>query len=200
LTGKASHSLLSSYNSERQPIDEFTVLQAYSRFQNRVVVQQPAAPEAPDVAIELGYRYPKGAFVPEEGHQVPKELYDDPYQPTAVPGSRFPHVFLRDTTNPGNKISTIDLVKRNFLLVTIDPDSPWIQAASESPITLDVHTLNATSAPYRDLEGAVEEKCRLKVGEAILVRPDGFIAWRGLRSSQGHGEQLKAAIEAILRS
>ncbi|KAL6355659.1 hypothetical protein LRP88_11263 [Fusarium phalaenopsidis] len=200
LTGKASHSLLSSYNSERQPIDEFTVLQAYSRFQNRVVVQHPAAPEAPDVAIELGYRYPKGAFVPEEGHQVPKELYDDPYQPTAVPGSRFPHVFLRDTTNPGNKISTIDLVKRNFLLVTIDPDSPWIQAASGSPIALDVHTLNATSTPYRDLEGAVEEKCRLKVGEAILVRPDGFIAWRGLRSSQGHGEQLKAAIEATLRS
>ncbi|KAL2672503.1 hypothetical protein Neosp_013215 [[Neocosmospora] mangrovei] len=200
LTGKASHSLLSSYNSERQPIDEFTVLEAYSRFQNRVVVQHPAAPEAPDVAIELGYRYPKGAFVPEEGHQVPKELYDDPYQPTAVPGSRFPHVFLRDTNNPGKKISTIDLVKRNFLLITIDPDSPWIQAATNSTIDLDVHTLNATSTPYRDLEGAVEEKCRLKVGEAILVRPDGFIAWRGARSSQGHGEQLKAAIGAILRS
>ncbi|KAH6997373.1 FAD binding domain-containing protein [Ilyonectria destructans] len=198
LSGKASHSLLESYNSERQPIDEFTVLQAYSRFQNRVVVQKPPAPEAPDVAIELGYRYPQGAFLPEEHYKVPKQIYDDPAQPTAVPGSRFPHVFLEETASPGKCISTIDLVKRNFVLVTIEPESPWIRAASQSPIELDVHALNATSSPYRDSEGAVERKCRLRVGEAILVRPDGFIAWRGGKSGNGHAEQLKTALEGIL--
>ncbi|KAH6949393.1 FAD binding domain-containing protein [Ilyonectria sp. MPI-CAGE-AT-0026] len=155
-------------------------------------------PEAPDVAIELGYRYPQGAFLPEEHYKVPKQLYDDPAQPTAVPGSRFPHVFLEETASPHKRISTIDLVKKNFVFITIEPESPWIRAASQSPIELDIHALNAMSSPYRDSEGAVERKCRLKVGEAMLVRPDGFIAWRGGRSDNGHAEQLKIALEGIL--
>ncbi|KAH7133847.1 FAD binding domain-containing protein [Dactylonectria macrodidyma] len=199
LSGKASSSLLDTYSTERQPIDEFTVLEAYNRFQNRVVIQQPPAPEAPDIAIELGYRYPQGAFLPEHHYEVPKQLYDDPALPTAVPGSRFPHVFLEDTSSPDKRISTIDLVKKNFVLITIEPDSPWGLAAGQAPIELDVHALHAKSSPYRDSKGLVERKCRLNIGEAILVRPDGFIAWRGERSDDGHVARLKGALEAILK-
>ncbi|ENH71399.1 Putative polyketide hydroxylase [Fusarium oxysporum f. sp. cubense race 1] len=199
LSGKASHSLLATYNIERQPIDEFTVTQAYSRFQNRIVMQQPPASEAPDESIELGFRYPRGgAFVPEEKYSTPKELYDDPAFPSAVPGSRFPHSYLDDVVSSDKPISTIDLVKTNFVLVTIDPDSPWAAAASKAPIDIDIYTLNATSSPYRDIKGNVEKKCRLKPGEAILVRPDGFIGWRGTRVDSGHEEKLKDGINAVL--
>ncbi|VUC32392.1 unnamed protein product, partial [Clonostachys rosea] len=169
LSGKASHSLLASYNIERQPIDEFTVYQAYYRFQNRIALQQPPALEAPDESIELGFRYPEGgAFVHEDSYPVPIEPYDDPARPTAVPGSRFPHSYIQEHSELGKTISTIDLVKQNFLLITIDDDSPWTAAASQSPILLDVYTLNASSYPYRDFTGDVGRKCRLKPGEAIL--------------------------------
>lgn len=162
-------------------------------------MQQPPASEAPDEAIELGFRYPHGgAFVPEEKYPTPKELYDDPALPSAVPGSRFPHSYLDETSSSGKPISTIDLVKRNFVLVTIDPDSPWIAAAGKAPIEIDAYTLNATSSPYRDVKGDVEKKCRLKPGEAILVRPDGFIAWRGTRADSGHEKQLEDGINAVL--
>lgn len=163
-------------------------------------MQQPPASEAPDESIELGFRYPRGgAFVPEEKYSTPKELYDDPAFPSAVPGSRFPHSYLDDVVSSDKPISTIDLVKTNFVLVTIDPYSPWAAAASKAPIEIDVYTLNATSSPYRDIKGNVEKKCRLKPGEAILVRPDGFIGWRGTRVDSGHEEKLKDGINAVLR-
>ncbi|CAJ0547397.1 Ff.00g041510.m01.CDS01 [Fusarium sp. VM40] len=199
LSGKASHSLLASYNVERQPIDEFTVNQAYNRFQNRIVMQHPPAPEAPDESIELGFRYPNGgAFVPDDNYTASKEVYDDPASPSAVSGSRFPHSYIQETAGSGKTISTIDLVKQNFLLITVDADSPWTRAASQSPVTLDVYTLNAESSPYKDPVGDVEKKCRLQRGEAILVRPDGFIAWRGARAEDGHEQKLIGGLAAIL--
>ncbi|KAM0541726.1 hypothetical protein ACHAPJ_013131 [Fusarium lateritium] len=199
LSGKASHSLLTSYNIERQPIDEFTVEQAYNRFQNRIVLQQPPAPEAPDKSVELGYRYPQGgAFVPEENYPTPKEVYDDPSFPTAIPGSRFPHSYIEDVVS-GKTISTIDLIKTNFVLITVTSESPWIAAATKTPVELDVYALDATSSPYRDAVGDVAKRCRLKPEEAILVRPDGFIAWRGVREDSGYELKLKEGLDAILR-
>ncbi|KAM0241480.1 hypothetical protein ACHAP5_007519 [Fusarium lateritium] len=199
LSGKAAHSLLATYNVERQPIDEFTVDQAYRRFQNRIVMQQPPAPEAPDESIELGFRYLKGgAFVPEDNYPTSKESYDDPAHPSAVPGSRFPHSYIQETGGSGKTISTIDLVKQNFLLITIDADSPWVRAASQSPVTLDVYVLNAASSPYKDPARDVEKKCRLQRGEAILVRPDGFIAWRGTTAESGHEQRLIDGLHAVL--
>ncbi|KAJ4246083.1 hypothetical protein NW762_013828 [Fusarium torreyae] len=199
LSGKASHSLLATYNIERQPIDVFTVKQAYNRFQNRIVLQQPPASEAPDESVELGYRYPQGgAFVPEENHPAPKEVYDDPFLPTAIPGSRFPHSYIEDVMS-GKAISTIDLIKRNFVLITVASDSPWITAATKSPVELDVYALDAGSSPYRDAMGDVATKCRLQPEEAILVRPDGFIAWRGVREDGGHEIKLREGLDAILR-
>ncbi|EQB56755.1 putative polyketide hydroxylase [Colletotrichum gloeosporioides] len=199
LTGRASSSLLDSYNKERQPIDEFTVKQATARFQNRVALQQPPASEASDVSVELGYRYPSGAFVPEESYHQPDELYDDPHCPTALPGSRFPHVFLEDVGIPGRQISTLDLVRKNFLMITTQPDSPWVPAAKRiSTVEIDVAVLNTQSAPYRDASGLIEAKCRLRAGEAILIRPDGFIAWRAIARQDNHEGVLEYALRSIL--
>lgn len=162
-------------------------------------MQQPPASEAPDESIELGFRYPNGgAFVPDDNYTASKEVYDDPVSPSAVSGSRFPHSYIEETGGSGKTISTIDLVKQNFLLITVDADSPWTRAASQSPVTLDVYTLNAESSPYRDPVGDVEKKCRLQRGEAILVRPDGFIAWRGASAEDGHEHKLKDGLAAIL--
>lgn len=162
-------------------------------------MQQPPAPEAPDESIELGFRYPNGgAFVPDDNHTASKEVYDDPASPSAVPGSRFPHSYIQETVGSGKTISTIDLVKQNFLLITVDADSPWTRAVSQSPVTLDVYTLNAESSPYRDPVRDVEKKCRFQRGEAILVRPDGFIAWRGARAAHGHEQKLIDGLAAIL--
>lgn len=198
LSGKASHSLLESYNAERQPIDEFTVLQAYSRFQNRVVRKQPPAPEVQDIAVELGYRYPSGAFRLPKDYQHPIELYDLPDSPSALAGSRFPHVWLVDASDANKKISSIDLIRQNLVLVAVSTSSPWLHAASHFRIPIETYTLNEASAPYRDLKGRLRERAKLGDADALLVRPDGFIAWRAEKTEGGYVESLRSALQSIL--
>ncbi|PNP73220.1 hypothetical protein FNYG_13445 [Fusarium nygamai] len=91
LGGRASPSLLQTYDTERRPVDEFMMRQAYSRLQKRVLRKVPDEPELPDITCEIGYRYPSAAAA----HKNPSsDQYEDPYAPLASPGSRLPHVLL----------------------------------------------------------------------------------------------------------
>ncbi|KAK4936728.1 hypothetical protein LTR10_022452 [Elasticomyces elasticus] len=199
LKGFASHALLESYNNERQPVDTFTVLQAHARFQNRVVRQNPPAPEVDDIAVELGYRYPKGAFLHPGGYLPPKESYDAPASPSAAAGSRFPHAWLVDASDASKRISSLDLVKQNLLLIASDNESPWIDAAKGLQIPIDTYTVNESSKPWRDPEGRLKQRARLQGRDAVLVRPDGFIAWRAENVQSGHEDVLKGALQSILK-
>jgi putative polyketide hydroxylase len=107
-----------------------------------------------DAAIDLGYRY---------GHTDGTAHCEDPHSPSAAPGFRAPHA----TAGEG---STLDLIKRDFVLFTGSPS--WEREAGEAAqrlgIGLDVHRLGeAAAAVYR-----------LGPDDAVLIRPDGFIAWR----------------------
>ncbi|KIX09642.1 uncharacterized protein Z518_00723 [Rhinocladiella mackenziei CBS 650.93] len=72
LKGKADHLFLRLHETGREPIDEFTALQACSRFQIRVVLQPSPAPEVQEIAVELGYRYLFGAFLSEDNYEPPQ--------------------------------------------------------------------------------------------------------------------------------
>jgi hypothetical protein len=200
LSGKASPELLQTFNSERQPINEFTMNEAYKRFQNRLRSQEPPVPEVMDIEVELGYRYPLGAFVTRDSDSKPRELWDDPREPSALPGSRFPHVFLTSADNPCQRISSIDLIKRNFVLVAVDSRSPWLGAACLVPFEVDAYILNESSIPFRDPGKQLQRLARLREGDALLIRPDGFIAWRAEKRHTGHENALKEALECVLKS
>lgn len=161
--------------------------------------QNPPAPEVDDIAVELGYRYPKGAFIPGDGFIPPKELHDAPASPSATAGSRFPHAWLIDASQPSKKISSIDLVKQNLLLIAPDAGSLWFEAARGIPIPIDTYPINESSTPFKDPEGKLRQRCHLEQGDTLLIRPDGFIAWRGTKTQSGHKELLKAALESILK-
>ncbi|KAJ4319011.1 hypothetical protein N0V94_004148 [Neodidymelliopsis sp. IMI 364377] len=202
LKGLASHALLESYTKERQPVDAFVVDQATRRFYNRVDHVQPPAAEESNLTVEIGYRYADGAVLHEDG-QGPRggEPFENPLTPSGTAGSRFPHVWLQGTSSSVDSVSTLDLVRQNLVLVVTEHDSPWIAAAqaasSRGPVTIDAYELHESSTPWRDAAGALREKCKLQVGEALLVRPDGFIAWRA-RSDGRHGDALKSAVQKLL--
>lgn len=75
-------------------------------------------------AEDLGFRYLQGAIMPESGDvesppQVPTGRRRD-YIPSAQPGSRLPHMFVRVNPLSEEKISTLDLVsgdKVEFILI-----------------------------------------------------------------------------------
>lgn len=193
LKGQASPSLLETYNLERQPVNAFTVDQATARFHNRIDHVQPPVAEEANLTVELGYRYPKGAIVRGEGEDAGKG-FESPVTPSGTAGSRFPHVFLK---SGGKHVSTLDLIKQNLVLVAAEPTSPWVDAAKAIAI-LDSYEIHESSSPLQDAQGTLRTKCKLGDGEALLIRPDGFIAWRAEARRDGHANVLNDALRVIL--
>ncbi|KAH7072042.1 FAD binding domain-containing protein [Paraphoma chrysanthemicola] len=188
LKGLASPALLATYNKERQPVNAFAVDQATKRFYNRVDNVQPPVPEQPNLTVELGYRYGEG------------EPWENPLEPSGTAGTRFPHVWLQQAnpTSADTRVSTLDLIKQKLLLVATEPNSPWIAAATKIvSAALEVYELHADSAPLRDASNDLGAKCKLQPGEALLVRPDGFIAWRA-PAGEGHFEALETELARLL--
>ncbi len=112
--------------------------------------------------LDLGFRYDGSPIICDDG-SAPVDRSDVRiYAPTGKPGGRAPHV----STRRGG--STLDLFGRGFVLLRTDPavDTGGFELAAQ-----------AKSLPLR-IETAPE------VAEAYgapltLVRPDGFVAWRG---------------------
>jgi 2-polyprenyl-6-methoxyphenol hydroxylase-like FAD-dependent oxidoreductase len=154
--GEAGAGLLDSYEPERQPIAQEIVEQAYARYVLRLAPElgkENLHAMADDAAIDLGYRYRSDAIASDGAGD--DGLFVDPREPTAVPGVRAPHVALDNR-------STIDLVGRSFALLT--GDEGWERAAGTAGI--QAHRVEAPG--YEEVYGP----------GAVLVRPDGFVAWR----------------------
>ncbi|PYH67654.1 uncharacterized protein BO88DRAFT_426878 [Aspergillus vadensis CBS 113365] len=197
----ADASLLKTYTIERQPAAESTMQQAFSRLVNRVLEDKAVVhdEELPDEVCELGYCYRTGAFDFDNGKDkgAPK-AWGNPHEPNAVTGSRLPHINLIDRTRNDKAISSLDLVRVNFVLLTADSSSPWLPAAAAQAVTVDAFELSQTSNLIADPDGCFKRLCSMDDGEAILVRPDGLIAWRGKASCVGHSETLAAVLSKIL--
>ena len=117
------------------------------------------------VGVQLGYYYDNSPININDGSPPPAFSLDR-YVPTTRPGSRAPHVWLRDGT------SLYDALGRHFTLLCIgkSPGSAGsIQDAAES-----------RKVPLKVL--CLSEPEILKAYENfsyVLIRPDQHIAWRG---------------------
>jgi putative polyketide hydroxylase len=74
---------------------------------------------------------------------------------------------------PAGRRSTIDLFDRNLVLLTTPPGDLWRTAATDAShalgIPVDSHIIDHTEWPYH---------YGIANAGAVLVRPDGHIAWR----------------------
>jgi len=177
LGGRAGDDLLDTYEEERLPVARMTVEQAYTRYVTRL---DPALgtdgldPVIDDAAIDLGYRYRSRLFTvdgPDDGAQ-----WEDPHSPSGRPGVRAPHVPVRRN---GSELSTLDLVGRNFLLLS--GSSGWVQAGTSAAerlgVPLDVWRVGP-DADVQDFDDQFVKAYGIGPDGAVLIRPDGFVAWR----------------------
>jgi 2-polyprenyl-6-methoxyphenol hydroxylase-like FAD-dependent oxidoreductase len=178
LRGEADESLLDSYDAERRPVIAATLAQALARLQRWF--KDPAGRLPPPVAIVddydvvLGQRYDAGALIPENA------THDRPFEPVAelagAPGTRAPHLVIE---RGGKTLSTQDLFGRDFVLLTDGGD--WRAAAEflrrDRGIPLTCHAF-VPSGDLVDSEGRWPRAFGVGAGGAVLVRPDGFVAWR----------------------
>jgi len=150
--------------------------------------------------VELGQFYQSAAIV-SDGSARPEpsrdpELY---YQPSTVPGSRLPHVWVGDSTR---KLSTLDLAPfTRFTLITGIAGEAWAGAAGQVADDLGIPLGTVVIGPGREVTDIYYDWARIReVGEegAILVRPDKHIGWRSMGLPEDPERSLREAMASLL--
>jgi putative polyketide hydroxylase len=188
IQGHAHRRLLDSYASERKPVARFTVEQAFSRYVTRTAPwlqkTQTTEPIAHDFDIEIGYLYGSDA------------VHADPRQTHGMPGSRLPHYWLE---REGQRISTIDLTGR-WLVLAGPQGETWSGAAKAAAAAVGGVPLDAwrVGAQLVDPGGAFAASVGISAAGVVLVRPDGFVAWRSDENSGNPTAKLREALGRAL--
>ncbi len=144
------------------------------------------------LGIQLGTAYGQdGGAVVSDGTVAPQP--ENPvrtYVPSTVPGVRLPHL---EVTRGDKVISTLDLVRPGRFAV-LTASRHWVSAAKELGASLDVCLLGQDVAldldHWCDLSG-------LCATGAILVRPDGHVAWRTQVNPSDGAAQLRAVFRQL---
>ena len=199
LNGVAGPGLLGTYDAERRPIGELTVEQAYTRYVTRVAPYlgtENMQPIVDDFSMEIGYRYNSPAIIAAPGDHPP--LHEHPRDSRGRPGSRAPHVFLR---RDGERISTLDLFGRNFVVLTGEAGGAWCEAATwaahECGLELDIYRVgDDADAVLSDPDGGFPGAYGISAAGAVVVRPDGFVGWR----SEAGADDPEQVLELVLRT
>ncbi|SDL64470.1 FAD binding domain-containing protein [Lentzea albidocapillata subsp. violacea] len=160
IEGHTGPSLLATYEAERRPVAltaaEQGALQLAVR-SNRATEAEQAAVLDP-MAVTAGYRYRSGAVVNPAEPAPTADWRGDP-------GTRAPHVPL---VLGGKALSSLDLFGAGFVLLAECPE--WTDVANWLDVPVTTHVLGSA--------GTWAEAFGVAAGGAVLVRPDGVVAWR----------------------
>lgn len=199
LKGVAGPGLLATYDAERRPIGGLTIEQAYTRYVLRIWPERGTEgmqPLVDDLSMEIGYLYRSHAIAVEPGDDG--ALYENPRRANGRPGSRAPHMMLERSGKP---VSVLDLAERNLVLLAGPAGDAWCElahdAARDFGVALDVHRLDRTGA-VADPAGCFVERYGITPSGAVLLRPDGFIAWRAVSAESASRQAIEAALSMVL--
>jgi 2,4-dichlorophenol 6-monooxygenase len=151
--------------------------------------------------VELNQRCVSAAVVPDAdaGEEVWKrdpQLY---LQATTRPGAKLPHAWL--VGSDGRRVSTLDLVgKGQCTLVTGIAGQAWAAAAKELGLPF-LKALVIGQAGALDVYCNWQAVREVDEAGALLVRPDGVVAWRSMHAAADVAQakqQLQQALAAVL--
>ncbi|MEU6986713.1 FAD-dependent monooxygenase [Streptomyces sp. NPDC046324] len=205
LAGWAGPGLLASYDEERRPVAEATSSRASSRsvehshpgYAPEPGAGGPGGRKGGILNVALGYRYPRGAV---RGADLTVPVVPDSLRLTGEPGSRAPHMWVK---RAGERVSTLDLYERTLVLLSSGSSAGWHTAAARV-----AEELSLPLVPYRIGDGPEAELSSegldwaevhgVTADGAVLVRPDGFVAWRSDGAASDPEAALREVVTAIL--
>jgi 2-polyprenyl-6-methoxyphenol hydroxylase-like FAD-dependent oxidoreductase len=206
IRGWADPQLLDTYETERWPVAEANLawsLQNAKRFGELRAALASGDDEQVKILLaeqkghvsalgqDLGFAYERGCVV-DDGTPKPSSAPDS-YEPLARPGHRAPAIWL-DTSD--GRVSTIDLYDKAFtLLLGVDGGS-WRPPASDP-----LQVLHIGHDPLSGAESDLHVAYGITSTGAVLVRPDGHVAWRAPKLPPDPESTLRTALNALwLRS
>jgi len=220
LRGEAPEALLDTYDSERREAAlrncEFAKVNAgHVEQMMRALRESAGAQERREIVegsrqygnwtgLDMGIHYEGThgpcAFVPDD---IPVPEVADPvidYVPHAKPGWRAPHFWVR-TAAEGYRISAISLFDRDFVLLAGAEGHAWLQAARDVSNGPGPSIKAWRVGPGADLVPESVDFTQLygvTSNGAVLVRPDGHVAFRAQTLPNDCMAALSEALNAVL--
>ena len=193
---QAGADLLATYEAERKPAAHLAIASGIANYIDRMRPDRENL-RIPGVAADylnvvFGHRYRSQAIL--AGPDDDGSLSEDPYEPSVSAGFRVPHAPI---SFQGSPISLHDLTGRNFILIAGRAGGPWVSAATRfaamTGFPLQAYRIDADLQSTQDLH----QTLRLADDAALLIRPDGFVAWRAEGSTGSADARLAGALEKI---
>lgn len=148
------------------------------------------------IGLDLGYSYEEGAILPD-GTPAESSNQVSSYVPSTRPGARFPHFWMDGNLRQRGTRSIVDYRTSTLLLgaavATLPADGAALAQLESS------HGVRPFWLAHADIplchRAAVHEFLQLGADGALLIRPDGHVAWR-----QRRGVVLSVAlVDSIVR-
>lgn len=193
LKGSARPELLKTYEAERLPVAHVVMARQIANYVERMRPDREEirlrSNEVDFLNAAMGYRYRSTAIISEDDVGP---MTESPHMPSVAPGFRLPHVVLNRN---GKQFSLHDLIGRDFVVVAGQEASVWASAAEclASNYPLTVYRIGDDFGSFCDVHAAL----RLSPQGAILIRPDGFVAWRTQEVCRNPKTRLGAALTRI---
>ncbi|HYY00995.1 MAG TPA: FAD-dependent monooxygenase [Mycobacterium sp.] len=204
LNGTADPGLLATYHTERHPVGRFNARQSltgpalgFLRIDDNRP-QLPADEEAPMFNLLIGYQYRSAAVIFDDSAPADSDAVSLVDELRAQPGTRVPHAWVERAER---RVSTLDLLGPGFTLFSGSAGAPWATAAHAVSAMLDVPiSVNSigASGEIRDIDRQWAQLTGLTPDEALLVRPDGFVAWRTGPLPRSPEDRLSQVLRQIL--
>ncbi|VVJ21290.1 FAD-binding monooxygenase [Amycolatopsis camponoti] len=149
--------------------------------------------------VEMDQRYVSGAVLPDG---VVKPAERDPelfHRPSTEPGAKLPHAWL---VGPhGRRVSTLDLVGGGrWTVLTGLTGTAWRDAAAKAgaELGLDLRAVRVGDPEGRDAYGDWSRLSGIDEAGCLLVRPDGYVAWRHATATPQATNALLTALKSLL--
>ncbi|WP_418128027.1 FAD-dependent monooxygenase [Variovorax sp. KK3] len=203
LRGQAGVALLDTYDMERRPVGQananfshgntvrFMKMEEAFQARNLQAIEfwiKDVVHHSHSIGLGLGFAYDEGALIPDG--TASRGLTLGRYDPSDRPGGRFPHLWL----DLARQRSTLDLFDRDFCIVHGPLSADWAAVARDvgERLGVAIRSLRLDTVDSRD-------GLDMSLHGAVLVRPDGHIAWRMPWVPADPAASLEQAFRQLLR-
>ncbi|MES5893282.1 MULTISPECIES: FAD-dependent oxidoreductase [Bacillus cereus group] len=174
IRGKAKPKLLETYHEERYPVAKLTTNYASSLLFRAANREEGSLNNMDGLAVTVGYRYCSDAIIDDSvtSHRM------DIVKLNGRPGTRAPHFW---GTYDGKEVSILDLLGNDFVLLTRAENRTWAECVQDVSSKLGINIKVCHVGLRGDFiaqEDIFSKLYGIENGEAVLIRPDGFIGWR----------------------